>query len=106
LKSNPVYLKNFPVDYLKIDGNFVSDIVNNNIDHAMVAAINEVGHIMGIKTIAEYVENEQIIKKLRDIKVDYGQGYGIEQPKPIKETDTQPIPKPTNANQHDVVFKS
>ncbi len=52
----------------------------------MVAAINEVGHIMGIKTIAEYVENEQIIKKLRDINVDYGQGYGIEQPKPIKDT--------------------
>ncbi len=79
------YLKNLPVDFLKIDGSFVSDMVNNNIDHAMVAAINEVGHVMGIKTIAEYVENEQIIKKLRDINVDYGQGYGIEQPKPIKE---------------------
>jgi len=50
----------------------------------MVAAINEVAHIMGIKTIAEYVENDQIIKKLRDLNVDYGQGYGIEQPKPIK----------------------
>ena len=80
------YLKNLPVDFLKIDGSFVSDMINNNIDHAMVAAINEVGHIMGIKTIAEYVENEQIIKKLRDINVDYGQGYGIEQPKPIKDT--------------------
>ena len=79
------YLKNLHVDYLKIDGSFVSDMVNNNIDHAMVAAINEVGHIMGIKTIAEYVENEQIMKKLREINVDYGQGYGIEQPKPIKE---------------------
>ena len=79
------YLKNLPVDFLKIDGSFVSDMVNNNIDHAMVAAINEVGHVMGIKTIAEYVENEQIMKKLRDLKVDYGQGYGIEQPKPIKE---------------------
>ena len=79
------YLKNLPVDFLKIDGSFVSDMVNNNIDHAMVAAINEVGHIMGIKTIAEYVENEQIIRKLRDIDVDYGQGYGIEQPKPINE---------------------
>ncbi len=78
------YLKNFPVDYLKIDGSFVSDMVNNNIDHAMVAAINEVAHIMGIETIAEYVENDQIIKKLRDLNVDYGQGYGIEQPKPIK----------------------
>jgi diguanylate cyclase (GGDEF)-like protein/PAS domain S-box-containing protein len=79
------YLKNLPVDFLKIDGSFVSDMVNNNIDHAMVAAINEVGHIMGIKTIAEYVENDQIIRKLQDIDVDFGQGYGIEQPKPIKE---------------------
>lgn len=79
------YLKNLPVDYLKIDGGFVSDMVNNKIDHAMVTAINEVGHVMGIKTIAEYVENEQIIQKLRELNVDYGQGYGIEQPKPINE---------------------
>ena len=80
------YLKNLPVDYLKIDGSFVADMVNNNIDHAMVSAINEIGHVMGIETIAEYVENEQIIKKLQDINVDYGQGYGIEQPKPLEET--------------------
>ncbi len=79
------YLKNLSVDYLKIDGNFVSDMVNNTIDHAMVAAINEVGHIMGVKTIAEYVENDQIIKKLQNMKVDFGQGYGIEQPKPLRE---------------------
>jgi len=59
-------------------------MVNNTIDHAMVAAINEIGHIMGIKTIAEYVENNQIVKKLQAIDVDYGQGYGIEQPKPIE----------------------
>lgn len=80
------YLKSLPVDYLKIDGSFVADMVNNKIDHAMVAAINQVGHIMGIQTIAEYVENDQIIKKLQDINVDFAQGYGIEQPKPIKET--------------------
>ena len=79
------YLKNLPVDFLKIDGSFVADMVNNNIDRAMVAAINEVGHIMGIQTIAEYVENDQIIRKLQDINVDFGQGYGIEQPKPIEE---------------------
>ena len=79
------YLKSLPVDYLKIDGSFVSDMVNNNVDHAMVAAINEVGHIMGIETIAEYVENDQIVKKLRDLNVDYAQGYGIEQPKPLRE---------------------
>ena len=79
------YLKNLSVDFLKIDGCFVADMVNNTIDHAMVAAINEVGHIMGIKTIAEYVENDQIIKKLQGINVDYGQGYGIEQPRPIED---------------------
>ena len=82
------YLKNLHVDYLKIDGSFVADMVNNNIDYAMVSAINEVGHVMGIQTIAEYVENDQIIKKLQEINVDYGQGYGIEQPKPLEETLT------------------
>lgn len=79
------YLKGLPVNFLKIDGNFVADMINNNIDHAMVAAINEVAHIMGIETIAEHVENDQIIKKLQDINVDYGQGYGIEQPWPLEE---------------------
>jgi len=83
------YLKNLHVDYLKIDGSFVADMVNNNIDRAMVAAISEVGHVMGIKTIAEYVENEQIIKKLQDIDVDFGQGYGIEQPKPLQDLFAQ-----------------
>ncbi len=61
-------------------------MVNNNIDHAMVSAINEVGHVMGIETIAEYVENDQIIKKLQEMNVDYAQGYGIAQPKPLEET--------------------
>ena len=65
--------------------NYQKLMVNNKIDHAMVAAINEVGHIMGIKTIAEHVENDQIIKKLQALNVDYGQGYGIEQPRPIRE---------------------
>ncbi len=79
------YLKNLPVDYLKIDGSFVRDMVNNTIDHAMVAAINEVGHVMGIKTIAEYVENEQIINKLKQLNVDYAQGYAISPPQPLTD---------------------
>ena len=79
------YLKNVSIDYLKIEGGFVADMVNNDIDRAMVAAINEVGHIMGIQTIAEYAENDQIIKLLKDIKTDYAQGYGIAQPLPIAE---------------------
>ena len=87
------YLKNLPVDYLKVDGSFVADMVNNNIDYAMVSAINEVGHVMGIETIAEYVENDQIIKKLQEIDVDYGQGYGIAQPQPIEETLSRKINK-------------
>ena len=80
------YLKNLPVDYLKIDGGFVRDMVNNKIDHAMVAAINQIGHIMDIKTIAEFVENDDIIEKLQGLGVDFAQGYGISRPKPLSDT--------------------
>lgn len=79
------YLKSLPVDYLKIDGSFVREMVTNNIDHAMVAAINQVGHIMGIKTVAEYVENEEVISKLQHLNVDFVQGYSIARPAPIEE---------------------
>ena len=71
-------------------------MVNNNIDRAMVTAINEVGHIMGIQTIAECVENDQIIRKLQDIKVDFGQGYGIEQPKPLEALFSIDINEPSS----------
>ena len=74
-----------PVDYLKIDGIFVRDIIDDPIDYAMVKAINEIGHLMGIKTIAEFVENEAIAKKLGSIDVDYGQGYGLGKPLPLDE---------------------
>ncbi len=74
------YLKNLPVDYIKIDGSFVRDMVENKIDHAMVAAINQIGHTMGIKTIAEFVESDAIIDKLFELGVDYAQGYGISRP--------------------------
>ncbi len=77
------YLKNLPVDYLKIDGNFVKDILTDTTDLAMTEAINTVGHVMGIKTIAEFVENEAILNKLRALKVDYAQGYGIAKPLPL-----------------------
>jgi len=74
------YLKNLPVDYLKIDGMFVKDIVNDPIDHAMVKSINDIGHVMGMKTIAEYVENDKIRAMLKEIGVDYAQGYGVGKP--------------------------
>jgi diguanylate cyclase (GGDEF)-like protein/PAS domain S-box-containing protein len=77
------YLKTLPVDYLKIDGAFVRDMVTDPIDCAMVEAIHRVGQIMGIKTIAESVENEAILEKLKAIGVDYAQGYEIAKPHPL-----------------------
>jgi diguanylate cyclase (GGDEF)-like protein/PAS domain S-box-containing protein len=74
------YLKNLPVDFLKIDGVFVKDIVNNPIDCAMVKSINEIGQVMGMKTIAEFVENNTNKLMLKDMGVDYAQGYGIGKP--------------------------
>jgi EAL domain-containing protein (putative c-di-GMP-specific phosphodiesterase class I) len=79
------YLKNLPVDYLKIDGLFVKDILKDKVDLAMVKSINEVGHVMGKKTIAEFVENEQIFNLLRELGVDYAQGYGISKPVLLNE---------------------
>jgi diguanylate cyclase (GGDEF)-like protein/PAS domain S-box-containing protein len=80
------YLKNLPVDYLKIDGAFVRDIVTDKIDRAMVKSINEIGQIMGKKTIAEFVENDAILKELEKIGVDYAQGYGIAKPRALINT--------------------
>jgi len=77
------YLKDLNIDYLKIDGSFVKEIVTDPTSFALVTSINEVGHAMGLKTIAEFVENEQILKKLQEIGVGYGQGYYIHKPEPL-----------------------
>ena len=71
------YLKNLPVQYLKIDGSFVRDIHTDNINFSMVAAINNIGHVMGLKTIAEFVESPAILPKLEEIGVDFAQGNHI-----------------------------
>ncbi|MEP6605143.1 MAG: EAL domain-containing protein [Nitrosospira sp.] len=81
--SSFTYLKHLPVDYLKIDGGFVKDMVDEPINQAMVEAINDIGHVMHIKTIAEFVENDAILAVLRRIGVDYAQGYGIEKPRRV-----------------------
>ena len=81
--SSFTYLKNLPVDYLKIDGSFVRDMINDPINVAMVAAINEVGHVMGIKTIAECAQSREIIEQLTRLGVDYAQGFAISTPMPI-----------------------
>ena len=78
------YLKALPVDYLKIDGSFVKDMVRNPNDRAMVSAINQIGHLLGIKTIAEFVENEETLLLLRETGVDYAQGYFIHKPEAMR----------------------
>ena len=77
------YLKHLPVDFLKIDGSFVKDMMNNPIDFAMVESINHIGHVMHKKTIAEFVENDSIFCALQKMGVDYAQGFGIGKPEPF-----------------------
>ncbi len=81
--SSFAYLKNLPVDYIKIDGLFVKDILEDKVDLAMVRSINEIGHIMNKKTIAEFVENDKIFSVLKQLGVDYAQGYSIGKPVPL-----------------------
>jgi diguanylate cyclase (GGDEF)-like protein/PAS domain S-box-containing protein len=89
--SSFTYLKRLPVDYLKIDGSFVSNMVNDPVDKAMVESINEIGHLMGLQTIAEYVEDDQTLEQLIDIGVDYAQGYGVVRPMPLDRVDPGPL---------------
>ncbi len=81
--SSLTYLKNLPVDYLKIDGSFVTNIAEDEIDYATVECFNHISQIMNIKTIAEFVESKAILQNLRQIGIDYAQGYGIERPQPL-----------------------
>lgn len=74
------YLKNLSVDYLKIDGAFVRDIVTNPVDRAMVESVHRIGHLLGLKTVAEYVESDATLALLRQLGVDYVQGNGIHAP--------------------------
>jgi diguanylate cyclase (GGDEF)-like protein/PAS domain S-box-containing protein len=85
------YLRDLPVDLVKIDGSFVRNIVNNRTDLAMVQAIHRIAHEMGIGTIAEFVESEAIRSALRGLNIDYLQGYAVHRPAPLSE----PIILPT-----------
>jgi diguanylate cyclase (GGDEF)-like protein/PAS domain S-box-containing protein len=81
--SSFAYLKSLPVDYLKIDGIFIRGIAANEVNRAMVKAINEIGHVMGIWTVAEYVEDEPTLDAVREIGIDYAQGYAVGALRPL-----------------------
>jgi EAL domain-containing protein (putative c-di-GMP-specific phosphodiesterase class I) len=81
--SSFTYLKNMPVDYLKIDGAFVQNSPEDEADLAMVTSINQVAHILGIKTVSEYIENTAIRDAMARIGVDYGQGNALAMPEPL-----------------------
>jgi len=83
--SSFTYLKNLPVDYIKIDGHFIRNVAEDPIDESMVKAISEVGHAMGIETIAERVETKQVLEKLGTLGIEYAQGYYIARPASVQE---------------------
>ena len=91
------FLKNLSVDYLKIDGGFVKNLERDAVDKAMTETINRIGHIMGIKTVAEYAENDVIIRELKTLGVDYAQGYGVGMPAPLFDQSAQPARVPQAA---------
>ncbi|MBL1142014.1 MAG: EAL domain-containing protein [Proteobacteria bacterium] len=91
--SSFAYLKKLPVDYLKIDGQFVKDMVDDPIDHEIVKSINSIGHTMNMNIIAEYVENEKIFSSLKLLGVDFAQGYGLGKPTPLEQFEEIDIPK-------------
>jgi EAL domain-containing protein (putative c-di-GMP-specific phosphodiesterase class I) len=78
--SSFTYLKNLPVDYLKIDGQFIRNVAEDAVDESMVKAIREVGHAMGIETIAERVETKKVLEKLGSLGIEFAQGYYIARP--------------------------
>ena len=79
--SSFAYLKKLPVDFIKIDGEFVRDITDDLMDRAIVSAINDIGHEIGLTTVAEYVESEEILKLLKQLGIDYVQGYAVDKPR-------------------------
>ena len=83
--SSFAYLKSLPVDCLKVDGVFVKDIADDPLDFAMVRSFYQIGGVTGKEMVAEFVESPEILAKVREIGIDYAQGYGIGRPRPLRE---------------------
>jgi Amt family ammonium transporter len=82
--SSFMYLKTLPVDFLKIDGQFISHVADDAVDRSMVEAICKVGKALGIETVAECVESQAVLDELNRIGIDYAQGYFLARPEPIE----------------------
>ena len=83
------YLRELPVDYVKIDGTFITNIHSNRNDYAMARSINDLAHFLGQETIAESVENDAVVSTLREIGVDYLQGWGVGRPKLLSDVTAE-----------------
>jgi EAL domain-containing protein (putative c-di-GMP-specific phosphodiesterase class I) len=81
--SSFMFLKNLPVDYIKIDGQFVQNVIHDQIDRSMVEAIAQIGQTMGIRTVAERVDSAEVLERLAEIGIEYAQGHYIAPPRPV-----------------------
>lgn len=90
------YLKNLPVDKLKIDGAFVQSLDTSKVDRAMVQSMNQIAHALGKQTVAEFVQNEKTLDILRDYGVDFAQGHYLGKPIETIDTKENKIIKPNN----------
>jgi EAL domain-containing protein (putative c-di-GMP-specific phosphodiesterase class I) len=79
------YLKTMPVDFLKIDGQFIRDLMADSLDEAAVRCFADVAAVMGMLTIAEFVDDPEVLRKLCQMGIDFAQGYLIHRPAPIEE---------------------
>jgi EAL domain-containing protein (putative c-di-GMP-specific phosphodiesterase class I) len=85
------YLRTIPADYIKIDGSFIVTMLQDPMNHAIVDSINRIGHVAGLKTVAEFVESDEIKRRLIDLGVDYAQGYGIHMPERLDMSYLQDV---------------
>ncbi|MGD8207557.1 MAG: EAL domain-containing protein, partial [Thiohalocapsa sp.] len=96
--SSYAYLRRLPLNYLKIDGSFVHDMNRDPVNRALVTSINQVAHILGLQTIAEWAEDHATVNLLRALHVDFVQGYAVGMPTPIMDVEIDPDSQPIEAD--------